>query len=379
MKFRPCQPPTWYGGTPKVHPFAADVPRPSRQEETDIWADIRENGLYEAITIYQDAILDGLTRYEGCRAGSREPRFEELIGTDDETAKFVFGKAVLKRHLSEGQKADLWAGIAACLAQRVHMSEEACRQVLAPRMPTARRYIECEVDPDLRAEVKSRRRSYQWALVEQDRRTAQQDASSRAAHDPLPDGFEIIEADALDFLPTMAPSSFDVVFTDPDFDRLDHFEKTAMHAARLLVPSGVLVLYVPLLTRHKIIDAARRYGFEPKWEWTIRRKEGRARRFDSVGFPRYYTVTDKVLVLATGPQPRIYMNTTADEIDEGDDVDTLLHPFAKSTVNAEYILSRLCPSSGKVLDPFCGSGTVLVAARRLGMRAVGIELERRYA
>ncbi|MBB4755487.1 adenine methyltransferase [Xanthomonas arboricola] len=41
-------------------------------------------------------------------------------------------------------------------------------------------------------------------------------------------------------------------------------------------------------------------------------------------------------------------------------------------------LVRICESGGRVLDPFAGSGTTLVAAQLEGLEAVGIEMTDRY-
>ncbi len=41
-------------------------------------------------------------------------------------------------------------------------------------------------------------------------------------------------------------------------------------------------------------------------------------------------------------------------------------------------LLATCPEGGLVLDPFCGTGTTLVAASNLGRQSVGIDVSRRY-
>jgi hypothetical protein len=51
------------------------------------------------------------------------------------------------------------------------------------------------------------------------------------------------------------------------------------------------------------------------------------------------------------------------------------HPTQKNEGVMRWLIRM---TSGLVLDPFMGSGTTLVAAKRLGRKAVGIEREERY-
>jgi site-specific DNA-methyltransferase (adenine-specific) len=52
-----------------------------------------------------------------------------------------------------------------------------------------------------------------------------------------------------------------------------------------------------------------------------------------------------------------------------------LHPTQKPVRLIEFLLSV---GGDTILDPFMGSGTTLVAAKQLGRKAVGIEIEERY-
>lgn len=54
------------------------------------------------------------------------------------------------------------------------------------------------------------------------------------------------------------------------------------------------------------------------------------------------------------------------------------HPCPKPTDAWGWLVDKVCPPDGLVLDPFMGSGTTLVAAKNLGRKAIGIEIEERY-
>ncbi len=77
-----------------------------------------------------------------------------------------------------------------------------------------------------------------------------------------------------------------------------------------------------------------------------------------------------------GGASRFFYCSKAGRKDRGEGND---HPTVKPTDLMRYLCRLVAPPSGGViLDPFMGSGSTLVAAKDLGIKAVGIDIDERY-
>ena len=56
-----------------------------------------------------------------------------------------------------------------------------------------------------------------------------------------------------------------------------------------------------------------------------------------------------------------------------------VHPVDKPEPLLRALIEPITPPGGLVLDPFAGAGSTLIAARSLGRRAIGIELDEKHA
>ncbi len=164
-------------------------------------------------------------------------------------------------------------------------------------------------------------------------------------------------------------ASFDLIFTDPPYDRdnLGLYDDLGRVAARVLVPGGSLIAYVGAWCLWETLDALRRH-LRYQWQFMILHSGGSSRMFTRGIRVRY----KPLLWFTKGP-------FNSDGVDMEDVIpstppDKTLHEWAQSEPEAAYLIDRLTPAGGAVLDPMCGSGTTIRAAEKMGRRAVGIEL-----
>ncbi len=62
----------------------------------------------------------------------------------------------------------------------------------------------------------------------------------------------------------------------------------------------------------------------------------------------------------------------------GRDAEATGHPYEKPLEIMAWLIGKLPATCRTILDPFMGSGTTLRAAKDLGRKAIGIEIEERY-
>lgn len=94
----------------QIHPVAEIFPRILGEDFLALKADIKKNGLIEAIWTYQGAIIEGRNRYYACTDIGVEPRFREYTG--DDPLGFSISLNLTRRHLTDGQRQMVGAAIA---------------------------------------------------------------------------------------------------------------------------------------------------------------------------------------------------------------------------------------------------------------------------
>ena len=89
----------------RVHEYALIFPAMPEQQFSDLIDDIRNNGLIEAIWLYEDQILDGRHRYLACMECGIEPSFRNYEGNDP--VGFVLSLNARRRHCTQQQLIDV--------------------------------------------------------------------------------------------------------------------------------------------------------------------------------------------------------------------------------------------------------------------------------
>jgi site-specific DNA-methyltransferase (adenine-specific) len=164
--------------------------------------------------------------------------------------------------------------------------------------------------------------------------------------------------------------SVDLIFTDPPYDveAVGLYADLSEFSARVLRPGGVCLAYSGQFT---LPDAMKGLGQNLEYMWVagIRHTGGELR------FRKYHIRNAwKPILVFYKPPLELWWDWFSDMIDGGGK-EKDEHEWQQAESEAAHYIAALSPEGGSVLDPMCGSGTSLVAAKKLGRTYLGIDID----
>jgi site-specific DNA-methyltransferase (adenine-specific) len=192
---------------------------------------------------------------------------------------------------------------------------------------------------------------------------------------------QIIHADCVAVLPTLPSASIDFVLTDPPYlanyadrdgrtvindDNASWLEPAFAGIYRVLKPDRFCVSFYGWPKVDRFFGAWRRAGFHPVAHLIWTKDYASRQRF--VGYHH-----EQAYLLAKGSPaaPAVPMR----DVLRWEYTENRFHPTQKPVSGLAPLIRAFSRENDLVLDPFCGSGSTLIAAHHLGRHYLGIELD----
>jgi len=190
-----------------------------------------------------------------------------------------------------------------------------------------------------------------------------------------------ILGDCIDVMRGLPAESIDFILTDPPYlvnyrsrdgrtvanDNNDRWLRPAfaqMH--RLLKPDSLALSFYGWNRVDLFFDAWKAAGFQVVGHLVFRKRYGSSKRFFEYRHESAYLLAKGNAKPPAAPLP---------DVQDWQYTGNRLHPTQKPVECLTPIIKAFCEPGAMVLDPFCGSGSTLVAAREAGCGFVGIELD----
>jgi DNA modification methylase len=191
----------------------------------------------------------------------------------------------------------------------------------------------------------------------------------------------ILHGDCISVMRDLASATVDFVLTDPPYgvryrsrdgqtiandNNLSWLYPAFAEIYRVLKPGSLCFSFYGWNNADKFLTVWKALGFRVVGHVVFAKEYAASKLFLEHRHEQGY-----LLAKGRGPLPA----TPPPDVLPWDYSGNRLHPTQKPVMPLIKLIQSFCPPDGLVLDPFCGSGSSLVAARQSGRRYLGIELD----
>jgi site-specific DNA-methyltransferase (adenine-specific) len=185
-------------------------------------------------------------------------------------------------------------------------------------------------------------------------------------------GIVIYHGDCREILPHLEP--VDLVLTDPPYpyEFIECFSYLSMFASKILTSGGWCISYSG---QTYLPEVMQRLGENLRYHWMFVLKHTGG--MQSIHH-RKIMCSYKPLLVYTNGEPEYRYTGYFTDLLTGTGRSKSSHPWQQSCFELFALIRAFSEDHKTIADPFMGSGTALVAAKELGRRAIGIEIEEKY-
>lgn len=195
---------------------------------------------------------------------------------------------------------------------------------------------------------------------------------------------DVLQGNCVDLLPSLEAASIDLILTDPPY-LVDYKDRSGRTIAnddndcwvapvfdelyRVLKDDSFCITFCALPSLVAFIEAAQDSGFRAVGQllWP--------KRYASSSYHLAFQ-HEQALVFAKGKPAR--PAHALPTIQHWRYTGNTLHPTQKHTDILKPLIEHFSEAGDRILDPFCGSGSTLVAAKQLQRHYIGMELNETY-
>lgn len=194
----------------------------------------------------------------------------------------------------------------------------------------------------------------------------------------------IIHADSLTVLRQMEPESVDAIVTDPPYG-INYTSQTGAKVKndeapfiwflydsfRVLKPGGAIICFTRWDVQQTFIDAMKLAGFKVKseviWDKVYHGMGDTKAQFAPSHENIIFAIKGKYSFPGHRPKDLITFSKLNGS--------QMIHPTEKPVGLLTHLITAVTKPGALILDPFAGSGSTCVAAKKTGRRFIGIELD----